>query len=155
MYIFHLSFLFDRTVDDPEYKGYFAKTCGMNSRGLFCASQEIEPYIEGRKKITRCEVHIDDHYELIRRLSDIDQVKKEIKDKQWIQHIGPSIHNMFADKFGNAMVTETDNNENFITEIEGDFIVSSISPITVLSDNPTRRPLVPVQIDILRLMTTF
>ena len=35
MYIFHLSFLFDRTVDDPEYKGYFAKTCGMNSRGLF------------------------------------------------------------------------------------------------------------------------
>jgi len=100
-------------------------TCGINSRGLFCASQEIEPYIEGRKKADKCEVHIDDQYGAISRYSGVDQVKKEITGKQWIQYIGPSIHNMFTDINGNAIVTETDNKENFITEIEGDFIVMS------------------------------
>lgn len=128
MNLFHLSFLYDQTVDDPEYKGYFAKTCGMNSRGLFCASQEIEPYIEGRKNPGKGEVHIDDQYEAISKYSGVDSVKKEIKGKQWIQYIGPSIHNMFADINGNAIVTETDNKENFITEIEGDFIVMSNFP---------------------------
>jgi hypothetical protein len=125
MNIFHLSFLYDQTVDDPKYKGYFAKTCGINSNGLFCASQEIEPYIEGCKSPGKCEVHIDDQYESISRFSGVDQVKKEITGKQWIQYIGPSIHNMFADINKNAIVTETDNKENFITEIEGDFIVMS------------------------------
>ena len=43
-----LTSLYDQTVDDPEYKGYFAKTCGINSKGLFCASQEIEPHIENK-----------------------------------------------------------------------------------------------------------
>ncbi len=125
MNIFHLSFLYDQTVDDPEYKGHFAKTCGINTRGLFCASQEIEPYIEGRKKADKGEVHIDDQYETISKHSHVDQVKEEIKGKQWIQYIGPSIHNMFADINGNAIVTETDNKNNCITEIEGDYIVMS------------------------------
>ncbi len=125
MNIFHLSFLYDQTVDDPKYKGYFAKTCGMNSNGLFCASQEIEPYIEGRKNTKKGEVHIDDQNEAISKYSNTDRVKKEIEGKQWIQYIGPSIHNMFADINGAAMVTETDNKKNFITGIECDFIVMS------------------------------
>lgn len=125
MNIFHLSFLYDQTVDDPDYKDYFAKTCGMNSKGLFCASQEIEPYIEGHKQAGRSEVHIDDQYEAISKYSGVDQIEKVIKDKQWIQFIGPSIHNLFADVKGNAIVTETDNNENFITHIEKKFMVMS------------------------------
>ena len=125
MNIFHLSFLFDQTVDDPEYKGYFAKTCGINNKGLLCASQEIEPHIEGFKKAGRHEVHIDDQYETISSHSSVGQVKEEIDGKQWIQYIGPSIHNMFADINGNAIVTETDNTSNFITEIEGKFVVMS------------------------------
>lgn len=125
MNTFHLSFLYDQTVEDPEYKDYFAKTCGINSKGLFCASQEIEPYIEGHKQAGKSEVHIDDQYEAISRYSSVDQIEKIIKGKQWIQFIGPSIHNLFADINGNAIVTETDNNENFITHIENEFIVMS------------------------------
>ena len=125
MNIFHLSFLYDQTVDDPEYKDYFAKTCGINSKGLFCASQEIEPHIEGHKQADKSEVHIDDQYETISRYSSVDQIEKNIKGKQWIQFIGPSIHNLFADTKGNAIITETDNNKNFITHIENEFIVMS------------------------------
>ncbi len=125
MNIFHLSFLYAQTVDDPEYKDYFAKTCGINSKGLFCASQEIEPHIEGYKQAGNSEVHIDDQYETISRYSSVDQIEKNIKGKQWIQFIGPSIHNLFADIKGNAIITETDNNENFITHIENEFIVMS------------------------------
>ncbi len=125
MNIFHLSFLYDQTVDDPEYKDYFAKTCGINSKGLFCSSQEIEPHIEGHKQAGKSEVHIDDQYETISRYSSVDQIEKNINGKQWIQFIGPSIHNLFADIKGNAIITETDNNENFITHIENEFIVMS------------------------------
>lgn len=125
MTLFHLSFLFDQTVDDPEYKGYFAKTCGINSKGLFCSSQEIEPHIEGFKKAGNDEAHIDDQYETLSSHSTVDQVKKQIDGKQWIQCIGPSIHNMFADRYGNAIITETDNTKNFITGIEDDFIIMS------------------------------
>ncbi len=78
MNIFHLSFLYDQTVDDPEYKDYFAKTCGINSKGLFCSSQEIEPHIEGHKQAGKSEVHIDDQYETISRYSSVDQIEKNI-----------------------------------------------------------------------------
>jgi len=125
MNIFHLSFLYDQTIDDPEYKDYFARTCGINSKGLFCASQEIEPHIKGHKQAGKSEVHIDDQYEAISRYSSVGQIEKIIKGKQWIQFIGPSIHNLFADIKGNAIITETDNNENFITHIENKFIVMS------------------------------
>ena len=123
MNIFHLGFLFEQTIDDPKYKGYFAKTCGMNTKGLFCASQEVEPFVEGSKTPRENEIHIDDLYEAISNCSDIEEIKASLPDKQWIQFIGPSIHHMFADSKGKAMVTETDNTCNYITEIEGDFMV--------------------------------
>ncbi|MEH0021741.1 MAG: hypothetical protein V6Z89_18955 [Desulfobacter sp.] len=125
MNVFHLSFLFDRTVDDPEYKGYFARTCGMNAKGLFCASQEIEPYIEGRKQTGADQMHIDDHYDTLNTEATVKQVREQIRGRQWIQHLGPSIHHLFADAGGNAMVTETDNTANFITGIRENFIVMS------------------------------
>ena len=70
-------------------------------------------------------MHIDDQYEVISKYSNVEQVKNSIKGKQWIQFVGPSIHNLFADIKGNAIVTETDNKENFITHIENEFIVMS------------------------------
>ncbi len=123
MNIFHLSFLYDQTIDDPDYEGYFAKTCGINSNGLFCASQEIEPHVEGKKTPGKGEAHIDEQYETLSSVSNVSQVKESAGGKQWIQFLGPSIHNLFADINGNAMVTETDNNENFITDIDKNFIV--------------------------------
>lgn len=123
MNIFHLTFLFDQTVTDPEFKGYFAKTCGMNTRGLFCASQEIEPFVQGQKHAEKGEIHIDDHYEALYQDARVPQVKERIRGTKWIQSVGPSIHNLFADINGCAMVTETDNTLNFITEMDGDFMV--------------------------------
>jgi hypothetical protein len=49
----------------------------------------------------------DDQYETISRYSSVYQIEKNIKGKQWIQFIGPSIHNLFADIKGNATITET------------------------------------------------
>jgi hypothetical protein len=70
-------------------------------------------------------IPFDDQYEAISRYSDVEQVENSINGKQWIQFKGPSIHNLFADIKGNAIVTETDNKENFITHIENKFIVMS------------------------------
>ena len=123
MSLFHLTFLFEQTIKDPAYKGYFAKTCGMNTKGLFCASQEIEPFVQGKKVPEEGQTHIDDHYDALSDCSRIGQVKDKITGSQWIQFIGPSIHNLFADADGQAMVTETDNTQNYITGIDGDFMV--------------------------------
>ena len=125
MNVFHLSFLYEQTVKKPEFKNYFAKTCGMNDKGLFCACQEIEPYSEGIEELSNNEIHIGDQYDTISTCADVDGVQDFIKGKKAVQYIGPSVHNLFADINGNAIVTETDNKNNFLTGMEGDFMVMS------------------------------
>ncbi len=123
MNIFHTAFLFEKTVNKPEFKNYFAKTCGINDKGLFCASQEIEPYIEGTEKVNDDEIHIDDQYKTISTYSNVEDVQRFIEKKRSVQDIGPSIHNLFADMNGTAIVSETDNKENHITKIRNNFMI--------------------------------
>jgi len=125
MNVFHLSFLFEHTIDRPKFKNYFAKTCGMNDRGLFCSCQEIEPYSDGFEELKDNEIHISDQYDKIATCSDVHQVRRFIEGKRSVQYIGPSVHNLFADAHGHAIVSETDNNENFITEMNDGFMVMS------------------------------
>ena len=125
MNVFHLSFLYEQTVKKPEFKNFFAKTCGINDQGLFCACQEIEPHIEGVETLNGNEIHIDDQYDTLAIYSDVEHVQRFINGKRTVQNIGPSVHNFFADMNENAIVTETDNKENFITQMEEDFMVMS------------------------------
>ncbi len=125
MRTFHLAFLYDQTVNKPEVKNYFAKTCGINDKGLFCSCQEIEPYTEGTGELRDNEMHIGDHYDAVAAFPDVEQVKSHINEKRWKQSTGPSLHNLFADMKGAAIVSETDNKTNFISEIKDDFMVMS------------------------------
>ncbi len=123
MKIFHLAFLYEPYTKDPTSGDYFANTCGMNDKGLFCACQESEPYLEGVKEPNDDQIHIDDQYETISIYSDVDNVQKFISKKQAVQNPGLSLHNMFADTKGNAIVSETDNTENIIVGMNSDIMV--------------------------------
>lgn len=123
--LFHLAFLYDKTVDRPGLKNHFAKTCGMNDKGLFCACQEIEPYLEGTGTLGAHEAHIYDQYASLATHTNVAQVKGAINAGLSVQDIGPSVHNLFADLHGNAMVAETDNKKNIITEMDGNAMVMS------------------------------
>lgn len=128
MNIFHLAFLYEHTVNDPKFKNYFAPTCGMNNKGLFCSCQEVEPFISGPDQLSEGEIRIDDQYEALTNCSRVDPVLGLIKEHRAVQNVGPSLHNLFADIHGNAVVSETDNNQNFLTRIQDDFIVMTNFP---------------------------
>lgn len=123
MKIFHLAFLYEPYPQDQTSGDYFANTCGMNDKGLFCACQESEPYLEGVKELNDNQCHIDDQYDTISMYSDVENVQKFISKKQAVQNPGLSLHNLFADTQGNAIVSETDNAENIIVGMEHDFLV--------------------------------
>ncbi|MCP4114323.1 MAG: hypothetical protein GY737_02765 [Desulfobacteraceae bacterium] len=123
MKIFHMAFLYEPYIKNPEFGDYFANTCGMNDKGLFCACHEIEPYIEGVEEPNGDQIHIGDQYDTIGMYSDVKTVEKFISKKQAVQYTGPSLHNLFADTKGNAIVSETDNTENIIVDRNNDFLV--------------------------------
>ncbi|MCP4117403.1 MAG: hypothetical protein GY737_18820 [Desulfobacteraceae bacterium] len=121
MKIFHLGFLYE--LKDSASSDYFATTCGMNDKGLFCSCQEMEPHIEGVEEPNEDQIHIDDQYETISMYPDVESVRKFISKKLAVQNSGPSLHNLFADTKGNAIVAETDNKENIIVGMKSDFLV--------------------------------
>ena len=123
MSVFHLAFLYEKTQNDPMFRDYFAKTCGMNEKGLFCSCQEVEPYVTGIESLGEGEAYIGDQYDTLGSCSRVAEVRHLIPSKRWVQFTGPSVHNLFADVDGHAMVTETDNREHVITEMDGDFLV--------------------------------
>ncbi|WP_180141973.1 hypothetical protein [Desulfoluna butyratoxydans] len=123
MNVFHLAFLYEKTQNDPMFRNHFAKTCGMNDRGLFCSCQEIEPYVNGVESLGEEDGYIGDQYDALASCGRVDEVRRLISSKRWVQFTGPSVHNLFADVDGHAMVTETDNREHVITEMDGDYLV--------------------------------
>jgi len=123
MNVFHLAFLYEKTQDDPRFTNYYAKTCGMNDRGLFCSCQEVEPYVQGAETLGEGEGFIGDQYDALGTCACVEDVRRLIPSTRWVQFTGPSVHNLFADPGGQAMVTETDNKDHVITGMNGDFLV--------------------------------
>ena len=60
------------------------------------------------------------------RFEQAPQAKDLLNNKQMVQAMGTSMHNLVADRFGNAIVVETDETENQITEIQDRYIKSEI-----------------------------
>lgn len=138
MKIFHMAFLYDDYVKEAGTGGFYANTCGMNTRGLFCACQEIRPTIDGCDTPGPGDMHIGDQYGAVSRFSTVDEVKAHISGKTAVQYYGPSLHNLFADQNGNAFVSETDNHQNMFTDIRGDYIVMTNFGNHTLQGNPDK-----------------
>jgi penicillin V acylase-like amidase (Ntn superfamily) len=56
-------------------------------------------------------------------------------NKQMVQAMGSSLHNLVADRFGDAIVVETGETGNQITEIQDRYMVMTNFPIYQLKGN--------------------
>jgi hypothetical protein len=106
----------------------FAATVGMNSAGLFSSCQMLFPEVPQAASRGSNDVY---PWEVYRQaLFDAERVKEVtefISDKRVIQG-SVTLHDLFADPQGDAMVVEAGDKENIVTRIEGDFIVMTNFP---------------------------
>ncbi|MEJ2207920.1 MAG: SUMF1/EgtB/PvdO family nonheme iron enzyme [Anaerolineae bacterium] len=120
----------DRKVFQMEfYEGDgFSATVGMNSAGLFSSCQMLFPEAPERASPGPDDVYPWQVYR--RALFDFESVQEVsgfIADKK-VVHWSRTLHDLFADPYGNAMVVEAGEEENVVTTIENDFIVMTNFP---------------------------
>jgi hypothetical protein len=121
---FHLAF----NVKLPGMD-FFAKTGGMNSKGLFGACQILMPPVEVPSQTGVNDIFIPIFYESFAPLDKVRTVENLLKDKRLINFPGASHHNLYADTSGNGMIIEPGTDKNRITKIENNFIVMTNFPI--------------------------
>lgn len=121
---FHLAF----NVKLPGMD-YFAKTGGMNSKGLFGTCQMLMPAVEAPLPAGVHDVFVPMLYESLAFLSNVQEVENLLAGKRLINFPGISNHNLYADTSGNAMIIEPGTDTNHITKIENNFIVMTNFPV--------------------------
>ena len=107
----------------------FGEVAGMNMQGLFASCQMLIP--EENPPATRSKNQISTwifHKMVLSRFEQVPQAKDLLNNRQMAQAIGTSLHNLVADRFGDAMVVEVGETKNQITRIQDRFIVMTNFP---------------------------
>lgn len=107
----------------------FSATVGMNSAGLFSSCQMLFPEVPettsspGPHDVYPWEVY----RQALFGFESVQEVTEFLSDKRVI-HGSVTLHDLFADLYGDAMVVEAGDKENVITGIEDGFIVMTNFP---------------------------
>ena len=103
---------------------HYARTVGMNERGLFSSDQMVFPLRVGVEEPGEDEVYIwNAFYSGLQACATVDEVMTWIGDRRLVQYPTLPLHNLYADPGGNAIVIEAGEDGNVITEIDGPFLV--------------------------------
>ena len=106
----------------------FAATVGMNSAGLFSSCQMLFPEAPAATSPGSDDLYPWQVYEeALFNFESVEDVTEFIRDRKII-HDSVTLHDLFADTRGDAMVVEVGDEENVITRIENDFIVMTNFP---------------------------
>jgi len=120
----------DLKVFQMEFKtenGY-VPTVGMNSAGLFASSQMLFPELPDSspgdgKRISIWQLYHSGLYHKT-AVAEVHELLSEYR----VVNSGLTLHNLFADPEGNAVVVEADEKGAVLTPIEGPFIVMTNFP---------------------------
>lgn len=126
----------------------FMKIVGMNSQGLFASCQMLFP--QGYPPLSKRPEHISAgifHQMALSRFADLGQVRSLLDKRQVIQVEGVSLHNLVADRHGDAIVVEAGEANNHITSVQDGVIVMTnfsnhrykLNPIAEKGDNGVTR----------------
>jgi len=120
----------DRKVFQMEFRDGdgFSATAGMNSAGLFSSCQMLFPEVPEAISPGPDDVYPWQVYR--RALFDFERVEEVtafLADKR-VVHWSRTLHDLFADLDGNAMVVEAGDEENVITGIEDGLLVMTNFP---------------------------
>jgi hypothetical protein len=111
-----------------EQGGGFGATVGMNSEGLFASCQMQFPEREPDAKSNVRDVYPWEVFdEALFGFASVADVNEFIRDRRVIDWT-ITLHDLFADVHGEAMVVEVGDQGNTITRIEDDFIVMTNFP---------------------------
>ena len=117
-----------------QFRPYgFGDMAGMNTKGLFSASHMLIP--EQAPPSARSKEQISTwifHQMVLSRFERVSQVSVYLEQKQVVQSTGTSMHNLVADKYGQAMVVEPDESGNQISKSSNQYIVMSSFPYYTL-----------------------
>jgi hypothetical protein len=106
----------------------YSATVGMNSAGLFSSCQMLFPEVPETRSPGPDEVYPWQVYrQALFDAERVEEVAEFISDRR-VVHWSVTLHDLFADVHGNAMVVEAGDGENVVTRIEDDFIVMTNFP---------------------------
>ena len=120
----------DRKVFQMEFAqgNDFSMTVGMNSAGLFSSCQMLFPEAPATTSRGANDLYPWQVYaEALSNMESVREVTEFISDKR-VVHWSVTLHDLFADVYGDAMVVEAGDIENVITRIEDDFLVMTNFP---------------------------
>jgi hypothetical protein len=120
----------DRKVFQMEFAqgDGFSVTVGMNSAGLFSSCQMLYPEAPATTSRGPNDLYPWQVYEeAVLNMESVSEVAEFIGDKT-VVHWSVTLHDLFADAYGDAMVVEVGRTENVITRIEDDFLVMTNFP---------------------------
>jgi len=121
--VFHMTF--------DYYKGDIGKmTVGMNTEGLFANMQLLYPSdYHGWKEGPNTNFFWEIYQESLKSFRSVKDVRVLLNERRLIQGVGVTLHSMFADKHGDALVVEAGREGNSIINKKDKFIVMTNFPI--------------------------
>ena len=112
----------------------FGPTVGMNSEGLFASCQMLFPEREPGTKSNERDVYTWEVFvEALLGFDSVAEVDEFLSERRVIDWV-VTLHDLFADVHGDAMVVEVGDQENVITRTEDDFIVMTNFPNADFAD---------------------
>lgn len=106
----------------------WARTGGMNDRGLFASVQEEYPYRVNPPMPGNDEIFIYQLYDNLNLSGNVAEIETTCKEKKLIQLKAVSVHCMFADITGNAVIAEVGDEKNKVIKIKNKFMVMTNFP---------------------------
>ena len=121
--VFHMAFDWD--------KGNKVVTVGMNTEGLFANMQFLYPSdLSGWKQDPNTNFFWEIYEESLKSFGRVQDVRALLNERRLIQGNGVTLHSMFADKYGDALVVEADHEGNNIVNKKDKFLVMTNFPIS-------------------------
>lgn len=120
---FHLAF--ERSFGDTKF---FVNTAGMNDRGLFASCQELHPVNAQPPERTDANLFTFELYEAIASGNSVKEIERTGRSLPLTDMPGLTLHNLFADPTGRAVVTEATTAETAIIENQENFLVMTNFP---------------------------
>lgn len=125
---FHLAF--ERTFGDMSF---FVNTAGMNDKGLFAACQELHPENLHPRTKTEADLFMFELYDAIAGCASVEEIETICRRHPLVDMPGITLHNLFADTLGRAIVTEAGEKATNVVEKTGNYMVMTNFPIVSIA----------------------
>lgn len=111
-------------------KGVYQPGTGMNTNGLFASAQIMEPMRYNKFMPDEEVINLPEFsFQSLNNYNTVKDIKKYLNDKRFISaYARYTLHDIFADKHGNAFIAEVGEDGNKIVEMKDKFIVMSNFP---------------------------